>query len=191
MIRPRAVLVGPMASGKSSVGKSLAHRWGVELRDSDALIVQRAGKPVTAIFADDGEEAFRQLEHETVLEQLGAFDGVLALGGGAVLDPRTRAALTQHTVVYLTVDERAAGFRLRGDTSRPVLADGGMDTWRRIYAERRGLYEEVATVVVDTSRGTTGASATRIIEALVEAGLESATTTRGRRPQPSSVRIEE
>lgn len=191
MIRPRAVLVGPMASGKSSVGRSLAHRWGVELRDSDAIIVQRTGRPITEIFAADGEPAFRQLEHQTVLEQLSCFDGVLALGGGAVLDARTRAALAGHTVVYLTVDERAARFRLRGDTSRPVLAGGGLETWRAIYDARRSLYEEVATVMVDTSRGTTGASATRIIDALVDAGLESAGSTGGRRPQPTSVRTKE
>lgn len=187
--RPRAVLIGPMASGKSSVGRSLAARWAVELRDSDALIVQHTGRSVADIFAREGEAAFRQLEHEVIMEQLSSFDGVLALGGGAVLDERTRAALQEHTVVYLTVDERNAGYRIKGDTSRPVLAGGGIDTWRRIFAERRGLYEECATVQVDTSKGTTGASATRIIESLVNAGLERATTTGGKRPQPSSVPV--
>ena len=188
-VRPRAVLIGPMASGKSSVGRSLASRWDVELRDTDALIVERDGRAISDIFAADGEDAFREIEHQVVLEQLGSFDGVLALGGGAVLDARTRVALKDHTVVYLTVDERNAGFRIKGDTTRPVLAGGGLATWRKIFAERRGLYEECATVTVDTSRGTTGASATRIIDALVAAGVESPTTTGGKRPQPSSVRI--
>lgn len=177
-----------MASGKSSVGRSLAARWGVELRDTDQLIVERAGRSIADIFAQDGEAAFRALEREVVLEQLENFSGVLALGGGAVLDDATRAALADHTVVCLVVDERNARFRLRGDTSRPVLAEGGLDTWRRVLAERQPLYDEVASVVVDTSHGTTGASATRIIEALVEAGHEVAEPTGGRRPLPSSRR---
>lgn len=184
---PRAVLIGPMASGKSSVGRSLAARWGVALRDTDTLIVERTGRAVSDIFATDGEAAFRELEHQTVVEQLDTFEGVLALGGGAVLDERTRAALQGHTVVYLTVDERNAGFRIKGDTSRPVLAGGGIEAWRRIFESRRALYEECATVQVDTSKGTTGASATRIITALIEAGLERESTTGGKRPQPSSV----
>lgn len=187
--RPRAVLVGPMASGKTSVGRSLAARWGVELRDSDHVIVERAGRPISDIFASDGEQAFRDLEREVILGELESFDGVLALGGGAVLDPLTRDALSDHVVVSLTVDERNAGFRIRGDTSRPVLAGGGLETWRRIYAERRHLYAEVGTVEVDTSRGTTGASATRIIEALIEAGYERAASTGGKRPLPSSVPV--
>ncbi|MCT1603309.1 shikimate kinase [Dermacoccus nishinomiyaensis] len=185
--RPRAVLVGPMASGKSSVGRSLAARWGVELRDSDALIVERLGCSISDYFATHGEAAFREVERDVITEQLGTFDGVLALGGGAVLDDSTRAALREHTVVYLTVDERNAGYRIRGDVTRPILANGGIDTWRRIFAERRRLYEEVATVTVDTSRGTTGASATRIIEALVAAEHETPVSTGGKRPLPSSV----
>lgn len=176
-----------MASGKSSVGRSLAARWGVELRDSDALIVERLGCTISDYFASHGEAAFREVERDVIAEQLGSFDGVLALGGGAVLDETTREALREHTVVYLTVDERNAGYRLRGDVTRPILADGGMDTWRRIFAERRRLYEEVATVTVDTSRGTTGASATRIIEALVAAKHETPRSTGGRRPLPTSV----
>lgn len=176
-----------MASGKSSVGRSLAARWGVDLRDSDAIVVEREGRSIADIFATDGEAAFRRLEREVILEQLTSFDGVLALGGGAVLDDVTREALRGHTVVALTVDERHVAFRLRGDTSRPVLAGGGLDAWKRIYAARRHLYDEIAGVEVDTSRGTTGASATRIIEALVAAGIERAATTGGRRPLPTSV----
>lgn len=170
--RPRAVLVGPMAAGKSSVGKSLAGRWGVEFRDSDSLIEAHCGRPVSEIFRIEGETAFRGYERDVILRQLSTFDGVLALGGGAVLDARTRAALVGHTVVYLTVDDRNAGYRIKNDTTRPVLAGGGIHAWRRIFAERRPLYEEVASVEVDTSRGTTSASATRIIEALAAAGIE-------------------
>lgn len=176
-----------MASGKSSVGRSLAARWGVELRDSDAIVVERAGRSIPEIFASDGEAAFRTLERDVILEQLAHFRGVLALGGGAVLDDATRAALKVHTVVALTVDERHVGFRLRGDATRPVLDGGGVSAWRRIYDARRHLYDEVADVEVDTSRGTTGASATRIIEALVAAGIEEASTTGGRRALPSSI----
>lgn len=186
---PRAVLIGPMASGKSSIGRSLANRWGVELRDSDALIVERAGKPITEIFAADGEDAFRAMEHDVIVEQLASFDGVLALGGGAVVHEGTRAALRDHRVVYLTVDERNAGFRLRNDTSRPVLAGGGIAKWREVFVARELWYVECAKVTVDTSTGTTGASATRIIEGLAAAGYEELGDTGGKRPVVTSTRI--
>ena len=83
---PRAIIIGAPGAGKTSVGRRVAERLGVEFRDSDAAIEKRAGKPVSDIFLSDGETAFRRLEREVIAESLEEVDGVLSVGGGAVLD---------------------------------------------------------------------------------------------------------
>ena len=113
--RPRLVLVGPPGAGKTTVGKVVARRLGLEFTDVDALIVERAGKPISDIFTQDGEPAFRALEREVVAEALGTTSGVLALGGGSVLAAETRERLRGHEVVYLTVG-LADGLRMDGGT---------------------------------------------------------------------------
>ena len=90
---PRVVLVGPMGSGKSAVGALLAADLGVVLRDTDADVEAAAGRPVAAVFAAEGEPGFRVRERAAVAAALREHDGVLSLGGGAVLDPATRADL--------------------------------------------------------------------------------------------------
>ena len=90
-VTPRVVLVGPMGAGKTTVGRLLASRWGVEVRDTDHDVEATAGKEISEIFVDEGEDRFRLLERAAVVEALGSHPGVLALGGGAVLDPATRA----------------------------------------------------------------------------------------------------
>lgn len=98
-MKPRAVIVGPPGSGKSTIGQLLADRLGVSFRDTDADIVTAAGKPIPDIFVDDGEEHFRSLERYAVAKALSEHDGVLALGGGAVLADQTRILLKEHTVI--------------------------------------------------------------------------------------------
>src|SRR6476646_8250477 len=100
---PRVFLVGPMGAGKTTVAALLAERWGTSVRDTDRDVETTAGKEIAEIFVADGEERFRLLEHAAVAEALADHDGVLALGGGAVLDERTRAALDGHMVVFLQV----------------------------------------------------------------------------------------
>ncbi|WP_370544731.1 shikimate kinase [Frigoribacterium sp. VKM Ac-2530] len=146
--RPVA-MIGPMGAGKSSIGKKLSRRLGVGFLDTDRLLVQRHG-PVAEIFARDGEPRFRELEREVVAEAL-ASTGVVSLGGGAVLDPLTRERLRGASVVLLTVTPEAVADRLAG-SSRPLLAQGGMDAWRAIALEREPVYRSLADVVVDTSR---------------------------------------
>lgn len=98
---PRAIIIGAPGAGKTSVGRRVADRLGVPFHDSDAAIQKRAGKRVSDIFLSDGEAEFRRLEREVIAESLRDADGVLSVGGGAVLDPETREAFSRHTVVWL------------------------------------------------------------------------------------------
>jgi len=144
------VLVGPMAAGKTSVGRRVARRLRVPFIDTDKRIVAAHG-PIPAIFAEQGEGAFRELERLAVADAL-AEGGVVSLGGGAVTDAGTRDLLRAHRVVFLTVSADAVADRIRGG-SRPLLeSEDPLDRWRAIFDERRPWYEEVASTTFDTSR---------------------------------------
>lgn len=148
--RPRVVLVGPMGAGKTTVGRLLAERWGVGFRDTDHDVEQRAGRSVSDIFVDDGEAAFRELERQAVVEALRSHEGVLALGGGAVLDPATRDALAGHDVVFLRVGLSDAASRVGLGVSRPLLLGNVRGRMKQLLDERTPLYEAVARWTVDT-----------------------------------------
>jgi shikimate kinase len=150
MTQPTAVLIGPPGSGKSTVGAALAERLGVALRDTDADVETVAGKPVGEIFVDDGEERFRALERDAVRAALTEHDGVLALGGGAVLAPETQALLAGHTVVYLRVGLSEAVKRVGLATARPLLVFNPRSQLRALLEERLPIYERLGTVEVDT-----------------------------------------
>jgi shikimate kinase len=148
--RPRYVLVGPPGAGKTTVGLLLAQRLGVPFRDTDADIEQAAGKEIADIFYSDGEEHFRALERDAVATALAEHDGVLALGGGAVLAPQTRELLRGHEVVLLDVGLSAAAERVGLNRNRPVLALNPRAQLRALLADRMPLYAEVATRTVGT-----------------------------------------
>jgi shikimate kinase len=147
---PRVVLVGPMGAGKSTVGRLLADAWDTDLRDTDQDVEQAEGRTVSDIFVDSGEEYFREREHAAVLAALAEHDGVLALGGGAVLDPRTRAALADHLVVFLRVGLSDAVKRVGLGHGRPLLLGNVRSRVKVLLDERTPIYLEVADVVVDT-----------------------------------------
>ena len=147
---PRVVLVGPMGAGKTAVGAVLAERLGLALRDTDADVEAAAGRSVVDLFTAEGEAAFRRREQDAVLAALAEHDGVLALGGGAVLSPRVRAALADHAVVLLRATWASVGDRVARDRARPLLAGGPQERWESLLAARRPLYEQVATAVVET-----------------------------------------
>jgi shikimate kinase len=139
-----------MGAGKTKVGRRVAGLLGRGFSDTDKMIVAAHG-PIAAIFAEHGEPYFRRLERAAVQEAL-ASDDVVSLGGGAVLDPDTRADLAAQRVVLLTVTARAVEGRLGGG-KRPLIRDGVSD-WQRIFDERRALYQEVADLEIDTSHRT-------------------------------------
>ena len=170
------VLVGPMAVGKSAVGRSLAQRTGARFVDSDRVIAERHGS-IPAIFAQQGEPAFRTLEAEVVRDALALDDVVVSLGGGAVLHPGTQDLLGGATVIFLDTDVETILPRIRGDSGRPLLAERPAERWQELYDERRPLYARLASVIVDT-RGLTVREATdAVLRALPERAQVPATAS--------------
>jgi shikimate kinase len=147
---PIAVMVGAPGAGKTTVGQAVAARLGVEFTDADARIEAIAGKTVPEIFFDDGEDEFRRLEVAAIASALQSFDGVLALGGGAILNDDTRSLLRDQTVVYLSVELSDAVKRVGLSGGRPLLAINPRATLKFLLDQRRPLYAEVATHTVVT-----------------------------------------
>ncbi|MYX75395.1 3-dehydroquinate synthase [Streptomyces sp. SID3915] len=166
MSGPLIVLVGPMGVGKSTVGELLAERLGTAYRDTDADVVATAGKAIAEIFFDEGEEHFRELERRAVREAVERHTGVLALGGGAVLDAETRALLAGRPVAYLAMDVEEAVRRVGLNTARPLLAVNPRRQWRELMDARRHLYEEVARTTVATDERTPEEVAQAVLDAL-------------------------
>lgn len=157
MTAPRVVLIGAPGAGKSTVGALLADRLGLGFRDTDADVAAAAGKPVAEVFVEDGEPRFRELEREAVLAALDGHDGVLALGGGAVLEPGVRQALARYgeqggTVVFLEVTLASAAGRVGFNQPRPVLLGNPRAQWQALLERRRPVYQELATHTVPTDR---------------------------------------
>ena len=144
------VLVGFMGAGKTTVGHLLAARLELPFADSDQVIEQQAGRPVRQIFAEDGEPAFRALEHQVIAGLLDGPELVLALGGGAAEHPQTRQHLAAAQVVYLQVGYDQAMARIRAVPApecRPLLARPDLAA---TYRRRLPLYAAVATLTVRT-----------------------------------------
>jgi shikimate kinase len=144
------VLVGFMGAGKTTVGQLLAERLGLPFADSDQVIEQRARRPVRQVFAEEGEPAFRALEHQVIADLLDGPDLVLALGGGAAEHPGTRERLATAQVVYLQVGYDQALARVGGDGDpqrRPLLARPDLAA---TYQRRLPLYAGIATLTVGT-----------------------------------------
>ncbi|HSR63728.1 MAG TPA: shikimate kinase AroK [Gammaproteobacteria bacterium] len=149
-------LVGPMGSGKSSVGRQLARKKKLRFIDCDQVIIDRTGVEISLIFEIEGENGFRKRE-KNIIDELTAEDGiVLATGGGAVLDPDNRNHLTgRGTVIYLRASIDQILKRTRKDTKRPLLnTDNPAEKLRQILAEREAYYEEVADMIIDTDNRT-------------------------------------
>jgi shikimate kinase len=151
VVSPRIVVIGPPGAGKTTVGQLLAARLGVTFRDVDHDIEAAAGKSISDIFTSDGEPVFRELEENAVATGLAEHDGVLALGGGAILSERTRARLAEHTVLFLNVGMTAGIQRTGLSTARPLLSGvNPRATFKALLDARLPLYREVARIEVQT-----------------------------------------
>ncbi len=145
---PALVLIGPPGAGKTKLGKRVSALTGLPFTDTDKRIVALHG-PIAEIFAEHGESHFRSLEREQVALAL-AGGGIVSLGGGAVLDPRTQADLEPLPVALITVSAKAVAPRITG-AKRPLLAAGGVAAWETLVEQRRPLYERLASATFDTS----------------------------------------
>jgi len=137
------VLTGLMGSGKTTLGKYLAQNTGMEFVDTDELIVQKAGKPISQIFADDGELYFRDLEAKTIEEASHKSGRIISTGGGAVLREENMANLKKTGIVfYLEAPAQILYDRVKDDTSRPLLkVDNPLEKLEQLLAQRRSHYE--------------------------------------------------
>ena len=167
------VLTGPPGSGKTTVGRVLASLLGVELRDTDSAIEVQQGRSISDIFLDEGEPRFRELERAEVASSLGSHCGVLSLGGGAVMDPVTAAALAGHTVVFLDVGIADAARRVGFNHTRPLLAVNPRAQWTRMMELRRPTYERLASFSVQTAGRPPQEIAAEIVRLLETNGLET------------------
>jgi shikimate kinase len=156
------VLIGPMGVGKTTIGKKLAKRLELPFIDTDQVLIGKYG-PISQIFEEHGEDHFRKLEEIEVAESLGA-RGVISTGGGAVLSPETQKRLRKAIVIYLETDGRHIGSRL-SKGNRPLLKNGFED-WKKIYAERRPIYEKLADITINTSKQGLRATLDEICERL-------------------------
>ena len=152
---PAAILIGPPGAGKSTIGPLLAARLGVGFADTDERVEAVAGKPVSDIFVDDGEQAFRALEREAVAWAVSGAGGelnggVIGLGGGAVLDPGTQQLLAGRPVVYLATGFAVLAKRVGLDRPRPLLAGNPRAMLKALLEQRLPVYEKLASITVST-----------------------------------------
>lgn len=160
---PKVVLVGLPGSGKSTLGKKLARQLHVPLVDTDQMISARyGGTPTGQVFTELGEPRFREVEAECVAEAL-ATEGVVSLGGGAVVTPITRERLKGHRVVFIDITVAEALARIGTDPNRPIVTDGDpTERLKALDAYRRPLYHEVCTFHLPV-QGRTAAQCTQAI----------------------------
>lgn len=161
---PLAVLIGPPAAGKSRLGKRVAQRLGVPFSDTDKMVATEHGA-ISEIFARLGESQFREWERDAVREAL-TRGGIVSLGGGAILDEDTQTDLAACRVILITATPEAIEHRLDAG-NRPLLTNG-IESWKTLVAERQPIYDRLADIVVDTSRGTMDSIADDIAERVKE-----------------------
>jgi shikimate kinase len=148
---PTVVLIGSPGAGKSTVGRRVADRLGVDFEDTDRIIESETGLTISDIFVNRGEHAFRQLEADAVERALAECTGVLALGGGAIMRPETQERLKGQRVVWLKVSVSDAVHRVGMNQARPLLLGNVRGTLSSLMEKREPVYADVSSAIVDTS----------------------------------------
>ncbi len=149
---PKIVLIGPPGCGKSTVGRGLSHELQLSFSDTDSMIEDREKTSISDIFTEQGEGYFRAIEEEVVAQALSTENGVLSLGGGAILSEATQELLRNSgsEIVFLDVSITGAAPRIGFNRDRPLLIDNPRARWVALMAQRRHIYESLATHVINT-----------------------------------------
>jgi shikimate kinase len=148
---PRVILIGPMGSGKTTIGSLLAQRLGLNFRDTDHLIEEQEGKTVSQIFLDQGEDAFRVIEKRVLREELLTDGTVLSLGGGAPISIDAQSALraiSSH-IIFLDISLSTVAPRIGFNRDRPLLLNNPRGQWQTLMEARRPIYEAVADTIIN------------------------------------------
>ena len=171
--KSNVVLVGPMGSGKTAVGRQLARHLELEFVDSDSEIERRTGVDITYIFDKEGEQGFRERECAVIADLTRRHNVVLATGGGAVVDPENRRLLSESgSVVYLETSIEHQLERTRHSKNRPLLQNEDPAAVLQRLMETRGpLYDEVADIVIETGDQRIGVMVQEIGDRLREHGF--------------------
>ena len=150
---PRVILIGPMGSGKTTIGQLLASELEIPFRDTDHVIEEKSGKSVSDIFIEDGEDEFRILEKKVLRDELLSDDTVLALGGGAPISIDAQSALRAiaSPVVYLDISLATVAPRIGFNRDRPLLLHNPRGQWQTLMEVRRPIYESIADTVIDVN----------------------------------------
>ena len=159
---PRAIFIGPMGSGKSTIGKAVASALGLPFRDTDSIIEEREEMPVSQIFIDKGEDYFRTVEKKVLRDELLNDGSILALGGGAPISVDAQSALkvSSAPVIYLDISLASVAPRIGFNRDRPLLLHNPRGQWQTLMELRRPIYESIANVVIDVN----GKSQKQIVE---------------------------
>jgi len=145
------ILIGPPGAGKTSVGKALAKKLSLNFLDSDKVVEEKSGKSIPEIFITDGEPAFREMEKAVVIDLIENQDGVIALGGGSVMDLEvSKRLLPMANVVFLDVSISNAAPRVGFNRDRPLLLGNPRQQWIALMEKRRSTYEALAKARVST-----------------------------------------
>jgi len=165
---PRAIFIGPMGSGKSTIGKAVARSLKLTFRDTDTEIEKLEDMSVSQIFLDKGEDYFRAVEKKVLRQELLSDDTVLALGGGAPLSVEAQSALRaiSSKVVYLDISLASVAPRIGFNRDRPLLLTNPRGQWQTLMEERRPIYESIADVVIDVNNKTEGAVVKEVLEVI-------------------------
>ena len=145
------ILIGPPGAGKTSVGKALAKKLSLNFLDSDKVVEEKSGKSIPEIFITDGEPAFREMERAAVIDLIENQDGVIALGGGSVMDLEvSKRLLPMANVVFLDVSISNAAPRVGFNRDRPLLLGNPRQQWIALMEKRRSTYQALAKTRVST-----------------------------------------